>query len=217
MERPAITAFTAQLGGATTVDPASTCRRLQRFFPHVRREEDWAAPLLAGVAGGAEKRTLIIDRTNWKAGGNQHEPVRSGRQSPAFAGAADVNGAGQGGNIGHGGTYRPDPALHRLLWQHTIKILLADREFVGGHWFNDLTYNDIPFDIRLPNNRIVTLENGRKPYLADMITLPGKGRRITATLNGTTKLLILAAVTLKGRKNRPGPKRPAATVSGKLF
>ena len=68
MERPAISAFTAQLGGPTTVDPASTCRRLQRFFPHVRREEDWAAPLLAGVAGGAEKRTLIIDRTNWKVG-----------------------------------------------------------------------------------------------------------------------------------------------------
>ena len=54
--------------GATTVDPASTCLRLQRFFQHVRLEEDWAAPLLAGVAGGAEKRTLIIDRTNWKVG-----------------------------------------------------------------------------------------------------------------------------------------------------
>ena len=50
------------------MDPASTYRRLQRFFLHVRLEEDWAAPLLAGVAGGAEKRTLIIDRTNWKVG-----------------------------------------------------------------------------------------------------------------------------------------------------
>ena len=103
MERPAITALTAQLRrhvdlsksrletmalltvgmigartvnlvhiaderGSTTVDPASTYRRLQRFFQHVRLEEDWSAPLLAGFAGGAEKRTLIIDRTNWKVG-----------------------------------------------------------------------------------------------------------------------------------------------------
>ena len=54
--------------GAAKVDPASTCRRLQRFFQPVHLPADWAAPLNAGFAGGAEKRTLVLDRTNRKIG-----------------------------------------------------------------------------------------------------------------------------------------------------
>ena len=54
--------------GSGTVDPASTWRRLQRFFQHVRLPVDWAAPMIARLAGGADKRTLVMDRTNWKVG-----------------------------------------------------------------------------------------------------------------------------------------------------
>jgi hypothetical protein len=54
--------------GSGAVDPASTFRRLQRFFQHVRLPGDWAAPMIARLAGGAEKRTLVMDRTNWKIG-----------------------------------------------------------------------------------------------------------------------------------------------------
>jgi len=48
---------------------ASTYRRLQRFFQHVCLPQDWAAPVIAQLAGGAERRTLVMDRTNWKIGG----------------------------------------------------------------------------------------------------------------------------------------------------
>ena len=54
--------------GADVVDPASTYRRLQRFFQHVRLPGDWAAPMIAPLAGGASRRTLVLDRTNWKIG-----------------------------------------------------------------------------------------------------------------------------------------------------
>ena len=70
--------------GEISVDPASTYRRLQRFFQHVRLPDDWAvrrlgcpttgltddwaAPMIARLAGGAEKRTLVLDRTNVKIG-----------------------------------------------------------------------------------------------------------------------------------------------------
>ncbi len=34
-----------------TVQTASTCRRLQRFFQHVRLDEDWTLPLLIRLLG----------------------------------------------------------------------------------------------------------------------------------------------------------------------
>ena len=55
--------------GSACVALASTYRRLQRFFQHVSLPQDWAATMIAEFAGGADKRTLVIDRTNWKVGG----------------------------------------------------------------------------------------------------------------------------------------------------
>ena len=51
-----------------SVQTASTYRRLQRFFQHVRLGEDWALPLLAGVLGQHGSWMLALDRTNWQIG-----------------------------------------------------------------------------------------------------------------------------------------------------
>ena len=58
----------AERPGATLV--ASTYRRLQRFFQHVRLGRDWAAPLVAELAGlrGSRAWYLALDRTQWKIG-----------------------------------------------------------------------------------------------------------------------------------------------------
>ncbi|MCB1375272.1 MAG: hypothetical protein KDJ78_14025 [Rhodobacteraceae bacterium] len=50
---------------------ASTYRRLQRFFQHVRLGEDWALPLVAGLVGPARNWTLVLDRTNWSIGARE--------------------------------------------------------------------------------------------------------------------------------------------------
>jgi hypothetical protein len=68
----AIGARTVNLGHIATerggrVKPASTYRRLQRFFQFFRLAPDWAAPLLAATLG-TERWTLVLDRTNWKIG-----------------------------------------------------------------------------------------------------------------------------------------------------
>ena len=47
---------------------ASTYRRLQRFFQHVRLERDWALPLVARLVGSDRRWTLVLDRTNWSNG-----------------------------------------------------------------------------------------------------------------------------------------------------
>ena len=55
----------------STARTASTCRRLQRFFQHVRLGEDWALPLVAGLVGPARRWTLVLDWTNWAIGSRE--------------------------------------------------------------------------------------------------------------------------------------------------
>ena len=186
--------------GSVAVDPGSTYRRLQRFFQHVRLPQDWAAPMLAAFAGGAAKRTLVMDRTNWKVGETDINllvlAIRTRHsQVPLMWTVLD-----KAGNSGMPERIDLMERYRAAFGQDTIQMLLADREFIGDDWFNYLVDNDIPFTIRLPHNRIVTREDGRKPKLSTLITTPRKGRRTTATLNGMTQALHFAAVTPKGRE-----------------
>jgi hypothetical protein len=50
------------------VRTASTYRRLQRFFQHVRLGDDWALPLVGALVGPARRWTVVLDRTNWSIG-----------------------------------------------------------------------------------------------------------------------------------------------------
>ena len=52
--------------GISGVQIASTYRRLQRFFQHVRLPKDWAAQVVAAMVGWPGKRVLVLDRSNWK-------------------------------------------------------------------------------------------------------------------------------------------------------
>ena len=50
------------------VQTASTYRRLQRFFQHVRLDEDRALPLLIRLPGQHGSWLLALDRTTWQIG-----------------------------------------------------------------------------------------------------------------------------------------------------
>ena len=47
---------------------ASTYRRLQRFFQHVRLAPDWSAALVIRLLGLRGRWQLALDRTQWKVG-----------------------------------------------------------------------------------------------------------------------------------------------------
>lgn len=183
--------------GSTTVDPASTYRRLQRFFQHVRLPEDWAAAMIARLAGGAERRTLVMDRTNWKIGETEVNllvlAVRTRHsQVPLLWTVLD--------RAGNSTTAERIGLIERYIagfGHDSIAMLLADREFVGEDWFNWLDRNDIPFTIRLAQNRLVTRADGCRVKLASQITHHKRGRRCTATLDGIARPLHFAAVKPK--------------------
>ena len=117
--------------GSGTVDPASTYRRLQRFFQHVRLPEDWAAPVIARLAGGAQKRTLVLDRTNWKIGEAHVNilvlAIRTRHSQVPLMWTVLTR-------AGHCGTSQRIALMERyaaLFGTESIAMLLADREFVG--------------------------------------------------------------------------------------
>ncbi len=53
---------------AGAAQPASTCRRLQRFSQDVQLEQDWVLPLLLRLPGSNGSWHLALDRTQWQAG-----------------------------------------------------------------------------------------------------------------------------------------------------
>ena len=92
---------------------ASTYRRLQRFFQHVRLGRDWAAPITAELAG-------LRGRGSWYPR-PRPDPVAdrlargqlpgARRRHPALPGAADVDGDPRKGQLQQQPADRADAAL----------------------------------------------------------------------------------------------------------
>lgn len=185
--------------GAGAVDPASTYRRLRRFFQHVRLPMDWAAPMIAHRAGGADKRTLVMDRTNWKIG-EAHVNIlvlairTRHSQVPLMWVVLDRAGDSE--------TPERIALLERytaVFGRESIAMLLADREFVGADWFKWLESNAIPFTIRIAHNRLVNRADVCRVKLATQITHHRRGRRCTATLDGMARPLHFATCLPKAK------------------
>ena len=150
---------------------ASTYRRLQRFFQHVSLGPDWSAPLVVGLLGlGGGPWHLALDRTQWKLG-TRHvnilmlAVVTRRARVPLIWSVLDNNG-------GTSDTSQRIALMRRYLaifGAASVRLLLADREFVGLAWMKFLNENNIPFAIRLKEKLIVTTEDGRRLALGSVL------------------------------------------------
>lgn len=149
---------------------ASTYRRLQRFFQHVRLGADWSAPLVVGLLGLVGPWRLALDRTQWKLGTRDVNilmlaVVTRRARVPLIWSVLDNNG-------GASDTGQRIALMRRYLaifGAASIRLLLADREFVGLAWMNFLNENNIPFAIRMKEKLIVTTEDGRRLALGSAL------------------------------------------------
>jgi hypothetical protein len=140
---------------------ASTYRRLQRFFQHVRLGEDWAARLIVGLIHVPGPWCLCLDRTNWKIGANEVNIlmlaiVTRRFRLPLMWTVLDREGS----------SHSEDRiALMRrylaLFGVGTVRLLLADREFIGLKWLTFLDDSGIPFAIRVREGQYVRTDDGR--------------------------------------------------------
>lgn len=134
------------------VQYGSNLRRIQRFFSDFIIDLDIIAKLLYSMLPAQQSYKLCLDRTNWKLG------------------KADINilvlsVCCEGLSIpllwkllpkrGNSNTEERKELIYRyinLFGSDSIHSLLADREFIGEDWFNDLILKDIHFFIRIRYN-----------------------------------------------------------------
>lgn len=147
---------------------SSNYRRLQRFFQHVRLDEDWLAKALVTMLRLVPPYRLCLDRTNWRLGKTPFNLlvlciVTKQVRIPILWTILDNNGPS---------TMAQRQALLerylKLFGASSIRMLLADREFIGNQWFEFLVENHIPFAIRVPEHLRVVLESGQVASLASM-------------------------------------------------
>lgn len=139
---------------------ASTYRRLQRFFQHVRLGQDWVAPIIAEFVGLAGSWDLVLDRTQWRVGARDVNflvlaAVTRRVRVPLIWSVIEGPGCSD--------TEQRIALMRRYLGifgQASIRILLADREFVGRAWIDFLCENNIPFAIRMKDELRVTSADG---------------------------------------------------------
>lgn len=159
---------------------ASTYRRLQRFFQHVRLGEDWAALLIVRLANVAAPWCLCLDRTNWKIGANEVNilmlaVVTRRFRLPLMWTVLD--------RVGSSHTDERIALMRRYLavfGAGTIRLLLADREFIGLKWLTSLDESGIPFAIRVKQGQYVKTDDGRSLQLKSRLRRYRGERRFKA-------------------------------------
>lgn len=157
---------------------SSNYRRLQRFFQYVRLDGDWLAKALMALLGLAPPYRLCLDRTNWKVGRKDVNLlvlciVTQRARIPVLWHILD-----------HGGSsnMKQRQALlvrfMALFGKQSIKLLLADLEFIGNQWFEFLVENHIPFVIRVKGGFHVRLDDGYEGPLERLVRSAASRRRL---------------------------------------
>ena len=203
----------------TTALVASTYRRLQRFFQHVCLGADWSAPLVVGLLGLDGPWCLALDRTQWKCGARDVNilmlaVVTRRARVPLIWSVLDNNG----GTSDSGQRIALMRRYLAIFGAASIRLLLADREFVGRAWMNFLNENNIPFAIRMKEKLIVTTEDGRRLALGSALRKCRGVRTFRAAL-GPRRGLRSPVAELRRQASRrwraphhrlqhPGPRRP---------
>ena len=168
--------------GGRSVLIASTCRRLQRFFQHVDLGPDRAVPIVAHLVGPAGCWTLALDRTNWKIGTHDVNylvlaVVTRRFRVPLFWTLLE--------GPGNSATATRIALMRRYLAHFpasSVRLLLADREFIGADWIKFLNDANIPFAIRLREDLRVTTEEGCDLTLFARLHRAGRTRFFQARL-----------------------------------
>ncbi len=151
---------------ATTLNPHEkkkvNYRRLSRFFQYFRFDKTIMAKLLSSFLPKG-KWVLSMDRTNWKFG-KVHINILM--LSVAYKGMAIpivwylLKKKSKQGNSGYRDRIRVMKKFIDIFGVDRIEVLTADREFVGEIWFRWLKKREIPFAIRVMNNKHVKVGRG---------------------------------------------------------
>lgn len=130
-------------------------RRIQRFVAQIKFDAVVLARFILGLFDLPEKLVFIMDRTNWQHGNTDINflvlaVLINGVAVPVYWELLPHRGNSR--------TNKREDFMRFLLSivpTHRIKLLLADREFIGEKWFTHLFESRIPFCIRIRENMLI--------------------------------------------------------------
>lgn len=153
----------------------SNYRRLQRFFQHTRFDGDALAHLIIEVLGQSGQKYLALDRTTWKLGQRSVNVLVLAIVTRRFRVPVLWVFLGHGGCSSVKDRAGLIERYLKLFGSSSIKMLLADREFIGMEWLNFLLKNNVPFAIRLKEDRKLLTKDGRLLSLATRLRKHRRG------------------------------------------
>lgn len=148
---------------------ASRYRRLQRFFQHVRLDQDAVAQLVMGMLNLNRPVPLALDRTNWRIGSTNINILVLAVVTRRFRVPLMWTLLAHQGNSDTGQRIALMKRYLALFGAASIQWLLADREFVGARWMDFLNENNIPFAIRVKESLSIVLDGGKTVSLATLL------------------------------------------------
>jgi hypothetical protein len=148
-----------------TVKPASNYRRIQRFMADFRFDHEVFGRFLLGLLPQESGFVVCIDRTEWHVG---QTPVNVLMIGVAYQGIAFPvvweTVSREGSSSAEDGIALFQRFL-RLVGPEDIRVVTADREFIGEDWLAFLAERKIPFAIRLRKRRRLALDDPDGPAL----------------------------------------------------
>lgn len=143
-----------------TVKQQSNYRRIQRFFSEFDMPYEAVSRLILHLLPIKSDFIISIDRTNWKLGKFNINILTAGiiYEGVAFP-MCWMLLPKRGNSNSDERIYLMKEVLTRIPLSH-IRVVVADREFIGREWFRWLHTQNIPFVIRIKENALVKSAGG---------------------------------------------------------
>ena len=149
-------------GFSSSAKLESKLRRIQRFFSEFELDENAFSLLLLKMLPIQGKLQLSLDRTNWKFG---QLNINILYLSVIYEGVGlPILWTVLGNKRGNSNEKEREELFnrfHHLFDLSIIEYITADREFIGGKWWDYLVHHKIPFYIRFRDNFDLTLKGGK--------------------------------------------------------
>jgi len=182
---------------------SSNLRRIQRFFAGFNLCEDTIARLLFALLPNKQIIRLCLDRTNWKFGTLN---INILMLSVAYKGVSFPLMWTMLPKRGNSNSYERNQLLNRyirLFGVDSIYSFMADREFIGESWFDELIYHKVSFYIRIKENMKMNVTGkGEKKAFWLFNDLPFNTPRFyDKPVSYKGRLIYLSGMKTIGRKN----------------
>ncbi len=149
-------------GFETQADKNSVYRRIQRFMAEFDLPMELIAKLIFKILPKADKRVLVLDRTNWKFGKANINILMLGVCYKNVAFPLMFKMLDKRGNSSC--SERIELINNFIAWfgKDSIDSILGDREFIGADWLKFLNDEAIRYSLRIRNNFKVFLWEQQK-------------------------------------------------------